>query len=148
MEGYDVVTVDDEKAGRVVGTQGEYLVVEHGTIFKARHAIPRELTHVHEAEGIVRLNVSKEILDGSPKVSDDFDQRLVAEYYGLGAGYEAPPTAADEDDLGAEGEGARDGVDSPVEERLRVHDSLGSAREDPAREGLPGAQIRPTSGTD
>ena len=41
MEGYDVVTFDDEKVGTVAGESGDYLIVEHGLIRKSKHALPR-----------------------------------------------------------------------------------------------------------
>ena len=40
MEGYDVVTHDDEKVGTVAGS-GDYLIVEHGLLRKTKHALPR-----------------------------------------------------------------------------------------------------------
>jgi hypothetical protein len=154
VEGYDVVTVDDDKVGKVIGTKGDFLVVEHGAIFKSKHAVPRALAHVDEDHQLVRLTVAKEIIDDSPKVDDDFDERGVAEYYGLAEGYAAPETEGygelgpDETAIGAEVGGTRAGVRSPVEERAEVRESMRQEGEDYAGEGLPGAQIRPTSGTD
>ena len=40
MEGYDVVTIEDEKVGKVVDTHGDNLIVEQGTIRKSKHALP------------------------------------------------------------------------------------------------------------
>ena len=37
MEGYDVVTVDEHKIGKVVGESGDYLIVEQGTLLKSKH---------------------------------------------------------------------------------------------------------------
>ena len=37
MEGYDVVTVDEHKVGKVVGEDGNYLIVEQGTLLKSKH---------------------------------------------------------------------------------------------------------------
>src|SRR5215204_908174 len=42
MEGYDVVTMDDQKVGTVVGESGDFLLVEHGLLRKAKHALPRQ----------------------------------------------------------------------------------------------------------
>jgi hypothetical protein len=132
MDGYDVRTIDGDKVGHVVGTKGGYIVVEHGTILKAKHAVPRELTNVEEADRIVRLTVSKDVFGDSPKVGDDFDERVIAEYYGVGEGYEAPVAedALSENDpsASAEVQGRDYEVVSPVEERTAVRDSLG--RED------------------
>ena len=61
MEGFEVITSDDAKAGRVVDVRGDNLIVEHGTIFKSRHAVPQTFAHVDEAERVVRVSVSKQI---------------------------------------------------------------------------------------
>ena len=152
MTGYDVVSIDDHKVGHVVATKGDYVVVEHGAIFKAKHAVPSELTHVDDDGKIVHLTVSKEVFSESPKVDEDFDQRRVAAYYGLGEGYEAPETEGygetlpDDPAISAEVQGRAEGVESPIEERASTRASLRPETEDPTRE-VPGSQIRPTSGT-
>lgn len=128
MDGYDVRTIDDDKVGHVVGTKGGYVVVEHGTILKAKQAVPRELTNVEEADHIVRITVSKDVFADSPKVEDDFDERVIAEYYGVGEGYVAPVAedalSGDDPATGAEVQGRDYDVVSPVEERAAVRDSL------------------------
>src|SRR6266581_5589239 len=53
MQGYEVVTIEDDKLGHVVGEDGEFLIVEHG-LLKKKHALPRKLTEVDEAAGVVR----------------------------------------------------------------------------------------------
>ena len=84
MEGYDVITNDGDKLGHVVGTQGDNLIVEHGTLFKSRHALPRAFAHVDESERTVRTTLSKQLIQDSPKVSDgEVDEAEVAAYYGL-----------------------------------------------------------------
>ena len=40
MEGYDVVTINDEKVGTIAGESGDFLIVEHGLLKKAQHALP------------------------------------------------------------------------------------------------------------
>ena len=151
MEGYEVVTSDDDKIGKVVGAKGDYLIVEHGAIFKSKHAVPRELAHVDEAEDVVRLTVSKEIVNDSPKVGDDFDEGTVAQYYGIGEGYAAPETEGygelgpDETAISAEVQGLREGVEPPGEERAQIGESLRPETQDPAAES-PDAELRPTSG--
>ena len=120
MEGYDVVTVDDHKIGKVVGESGDFLIVEQGTLRKSKHPLPREFAHVDDSEQQVRVTVPKEIVDDSPTLDDDFDERAVKEHYGLmhspgpaDAKYDAPPG-------------------SPEEERARV-------REGDEQSGLPGS---------
>ena len=152
MEGYDVVTNDDEKVGRVVGTTEGYLVVEHGTIFKAKHAVPTDLASVDDDRREVHLTIAKDVFSDSPKVGDDFDKRVVAEYYGLGEGYEAPETEGygellpDDPAISAEVEGRTHGVESAVEDRVATRKSLRPEGVDPS-DASPGSQIRPTSGS-
>ena len=83
MEGYDVVTVDDHKIGKVVGETGSFLIVEQGALLKSKHPLPREFAHVDDSEQQVRVTVPKEIVADSPKIDDDFDEQVAAEYYGL-----------------------------------------------------------------
>ena len=84
MEGYDVVTVDEHKIGKVVGESADFLIVEQGAILKSKHALPREFAHVDDSQQLVRVTVPKEIVSDSPKVDDDrIDEREVAEHYGL-----------------------------------------------------------------
>jgi len=42
MEGYEVITSDEHKAGRVVEVKGDSLIVEHGLLRKTRRARIRE----------------------------------------------------------------------------------------------------------
>jgi hypothetical protein len=87
MEGYEVITSDDRKAGHVVAVKGNNLIVEHGLLLKRQHAIPRALAHEDASEQVVRLSVSSQLVDASPKLDDgQVDHRAVAEHYGLAAG--------------------------------------------------------------
>src|SRR5919197_1320913 len=93
VEGYDVITSDEHKLGHVVGTMGDNLVVEHGMLHKTKHPVPKTFAHVDEGEQVVRLTISKEIVEEAPKVNgDELDELAVAEHYGLAAGFEAPET--------------------------------------------------------
>jgi hypothetical protein len=106
MEGYDVVTVDEHKIGKVVGESGDFLIVEQGAILKSKHALPREFAHIDDSQQLVRVTVPKEIVSDSPKVDDDrIDEREVAEHYGLST----PPGPASESpgEMPAEEERAR-----------------------------------------
>ena len=85
MEGYEVVTSDDQTAGRVVAVVGEHLVVERGTLRKHRNVLPVELTQVDEGARVVRTTISKELLENAPAVDgDDVDVDAAALYYGTG----------------------------------------------------------------
>lgn len=94
MQGYDVLTSDDEKVGHVVGETDGNLIVEHGSIFKSKHPLPRAFAHVNEEEQVVRTTISKQIFAESPKIGDDgdVDEEEIARYYGLAAGEENPET--------------------------------------------------------
>jgi hypothetical protein len=108
MEGFEVVTSDDCKAGHVVETRGDYLIIEHGTLRKSRHAVPREFAHVPGGQNTVRLTIAKEILDHSPRLNGGFDERAVAEHYGLAEGTAEPPTEGELESPGLLGERTRD----------------------------------------
>lgn len=127
MEGYEVITSDDAKAGHVVEVRGENLIVEHGTIFKSRHAVPRTFAQAEDGDRVVRLSVSKDIVESSPKVDgDEVDERAVAEHYGLASGYDDPPTEGygettpDDPAWGAERDRQSAGMAATEEERARI----------------------------
>ena len=71
MEGYDVLTFDGDKAGTIVGREGEYLVVEQGAIFKHHRLLPEIFATVDDAERVVRTTLSRELLDGAPELDGD-----------------------------------------------------------------------------
>src|SRR2546423_2650926 len=127
MEGYDVITSDDCKLGHVAGMIGDNVVVEHGTLRKSRHPVPKTFAHVDDTEQVVRLTVSKEIVERAPKVDgDELDEQAVAEHYGLAAAYEAPETLGEGEVLPddpartAEDDARRAGIPTATEERLDV----------------------------
>jgi len=93
MEGFEVVSSDDCKIGRVIAVQDRHLIVEHGMLKKSRHAVPEAFAHTDEAEQIVRLSVSKLIVESSPKLENgSIDTHAVAEHFGLAEGAPAPET--------------------------------------------------------
>jgi hypothetical protein len=84
MEGYEVIGTDDHKLGEVAAVEGDLLIVEGGLLRKSRHAIPLAFAHTDESEQVVRLSVSKEVVDESPKLEDgDLDRQAIAVHYGL-----------------------------------------------------------------
>jgi hypothetical protein len=98
MEGFAVVTSDDCKIGHVVAVQDRHLVVEHGMLKKSRHAVPEAFAHTDEAEQTVRLSVSKEIVESSPKLENgSIDTHAVAEHFGLAEGAPAPEAEGDDE---------------------------------------------------
>jgi hypothetical protein len=116
MEGYGVIGSDGGKLGHVVAVEGDLLVLEEGHLRKSRYAIPKAFAHADDQEQVVRLTVSKELVEGSPPVKNgDLDHLAVAAHYGLAASYEepTPDDAAD----GAEQEELRAGVEPAPKQR-------------------------------
>jgi hypothetical protein len=117
MEGYDVVTIEDEKVGKVVGTHGDHLIVEQGMLRKSKHALPQQFADVDESEQLVRMTVSKDVFCDSPVIEDgDVDEQAIAEHYGLV--FETavdPPGHAEQDATRAD-------VPSATEERLHARE--------------------------
>lgn len=143
MDGYQVIGSDDEKLGEVVASEGDLIVVESGLLRKTRHAIPKAFAHPDADERLVRLTVSKELVESSPPVEDEeIDHRAVAAHYGLAEGYADPETKGygevtpDDPAWSAELEGARSGVEPAAEQRARM-------REGDDEPGLRGRQIIP-----
>jgi hypothetical protein len=127
MEGYEVITSDEHKLGHVVAVEAGNLIVEQGHLRKMRHAIPLTFAHADESEQVVRVSVSKAIVEDSPKVEDGtVDQRAVAEHYGLAEGEVAPETLGDGDltpddpAWSEEYEERRIGVEPATERRARM----------------------------
>jgi hypothetical protein len=84
MQGYDVVSSEDEKViGHVVDKVGANYIVEHGMLRKTKHAVPEQFAHVDEAGERIVLTISKELVEESPKVNGDVDEDAVAAHYGL-----------------------------------------------------------------
>jgi hypothetical protein len=132
MEGYEVITSDEHKLGHVVGRIGDNLIVEHGTIFKSRNALPRAFAEIDEAAGVVRTTIPKEILESSPKVHDgELDERAVAEHYGLASGFDSPATAGygdlnpDDPAWTADDDARAAGLETATEQRARIHSHMG-----------------------
>ena len=93
MEGFEVVTSDDCKLGHVVAVQEGHLVIEHGLLKKTKHAVPETFAYPDTSEQTVRLSVSKEIVESSPKLDNGtIDTHAVAEHFGLAEGTTAPDT--------------------------------------------------------
>jgi hypothetical protein len=91
MQGYDVRTIDGDRIGHVVDTDGDYLIVEHG-LLKTKHALPQVFAEVDADEQVVRTTLSKDLIYDSPKVNSELDRTAVAEHYGLAEGFTDPTT--------------------------------------------------------
>lgn len=132
MEGYEVITFDDQKAGTVVGREGQFLIVEHGSIFKHRRPVPDTFATVDEDANVVRLTVSKEILETAPELHDDeLDVGAAAAHYGLAEGDAHPETlgygrvAPTDPATSAETERLATGELTGPAERATMHGHLG-----------------------
>lgn len=144
MDGYDVLTFDGDKAGTVVGKQGAFLIMEQGSIFKHRRAVPQIFTTVDESDGTVRTTLSREILDGAPEVDGQVDERATALHYGLAAGEDAPETlgygdvSPDDPAWSAEHEARRSGLVPGEEQRAQIqqHQGAGEGPNDAAPKRL------------
>lgn len=143
MEGYEVITSDDRTVGSVVEVKGDNVIVEHGLLRKTRHAIPKTFVHADESEEVVRLSVSSDVVESSPKVEDEnVDERAVAAHYGLAAGDPAPETQGygdvlpDDPARSAEQEELRTGVEPAAQQRAAIREG----RDEP---GPRGRQIIP-----
>lgn len=97
VNGYELVTSDEEKVGRIVGVREGFVIVENGLVRHHRHVVPAELTAVEEERGVVRTTVVKEIIRNAPEATDDgsFDEAAVNDYYGLSAAEARSWTSAD-----------------------------------------------------
>jgi hypothetical protein len=84
MQGYDVVTHDDERVvGHVVDKVGRNYIVEQGLFRKTKHALPEDFARADDEAGRLVITVSRELLEESPKVNGDVDEDAVAAHYGL-----------------------------------------------------------------
>ena len=151
MEGYDVVTSDDCKYGQVVGVQDGHVIVEHGTLRKSRHAIPETFVTANETEHVVHLTVSKDIVEGSPKLDgDSFDRQAVAEHYGLAESTAAPETEGygdvlpDDPATSADTDAIRAGRETADQQRaaIREGDADAAEREPGSSPALLGDRVR------
>jgi hypothetical protein len=115
MEGQEVVTSDDQKLGNVIASRDNTVIVETGTLFKSKHAIPQEFLHEHD--GVLRATVTKDVVNDSPKVDPEhFDIAAVRSHYGLDGAFVVDP---DPDGLeNAETVGAHAGVNPAPAERV------------------------------
>ena len=92
MEGYDVVSNDDQKVGHVVDKQNGYLIVESGLVRKHKYAVPLDAARTDGDEEVVRLTLSKQMVEEGPTV-DDGNWQAVEEYYGRSSEQEAQDAA-------------------------------------------------------
>jgi hypothetical protein len=134
VEGYEVIGSDGAKVGEVVAVESGLLIVERGLLRKSRHAVPTAFAQADDGARVVRLSVSKELVEESPAVSDgEVDYRAVAQHYGLSEGSEAPETGGygdlrpDDPAWSAEQQERRSGVEPAAGERARIREGESEA---------------------
>ena len=144
MDGYEVIGSDDGKLGHVIEVDGDFLIAEEGTLRKKRHAIPKAFAHPDDSEKVVRLTVSKELVEDSPtfKEGEELDRQAAAAHYGLAEGYDNPETEGygevtpDDPAWSADEQAARAGIESASERRVKIQQGESDA-------GLRGRPIIP-----
>ena len=141
MDGYEVIGSDDGKLGRVVAVDGEFLIAEEGTLRKKRHAIPKAFAHPDDSEQVVRLTVSKELVEDSPTVKEgeELDRKAAAAHYGLAEG--SGELTPDDPAWSAEQQEARSGIKAAGQKRVRI-------QEDESEPGPHGRPIIPSDSHD
>jgi hypothetical protein len=141
MEGYDVITSDDQKLGQAVRSEDGYVIVEHKHLLRERqHAIPMAFAHVDDSERVVRVSVSKQLIEDGPEVKNgEFDRKAVAEHYGLAEGALSPETLGEGELLpedpawSSEQEELRLGIEPEAQRIARIH----RGDEEPGPRGRP-----------
>jgi hypothetical protein len=134
MVGYEVIGSDEHKVGKVAAVEGDLLIVEGGLLHKTKHAVPRTFAHPDDDEQVVRLTISKDLVDNSPALKNgEVDRHAVAEHYGLAEGSEAPGTEGygevlpDDPARSAEQQERRTGVEPATERRARIREGESDA---------------------
>jgi hypothetical protein len=133
MHGYDVVTGDGHKIGHVVDERDGCVIVEHGHVFKSKHAIPRDFVTVDEGENVVHATVTRDVFTDGPKVTDDWSCEETLRHYGLVDAFAQPdPETTDgsyaaDDSAVAERASMRDGSDPTLDEPVAVRGRQGNA---------------------
>jgi hypothetical protein len=130
VQGTQVVTSDDHKAGHVVAEQDDYLIVETGTLRKHRHVLPK--TFAHERDDLICATVTWDILKDAPEMdsSGHIDREAVAEHYGLAEHFEEPSTAGygdllpDDPAYGPDQAARAAGLPTAEEERVAIREKL------------------------
>jgi hypothetical protein len=142
MQGYDVRTIDGDKIGHVIDTDGDFLILEHG-LLKTKHALPQTFAEVDADEQVVRTTLSKDLIYNSPKINGELDRTAVAEHYGLAEGFMDPPTRGLGD---LEPDDPAYAADEPLRERVAVRKALagdkGPLDEPPSSPGVTGGDQR------
>jgi len=71
VKGYDVITTDGKKVGRIAAVTGDFYVVERGTMWKTRSPLHKRFASVDEDTRTIRAGISSQVLLAGPKVGRD-----------------------------------------------------------------------------
>lgn len=125
MHGKNVVTSDDHKAGHVVGDEGDYLVIESGTLRKHKHVLPKAFSGDLDGDTL-RATVTWDILRDAPEAGGDgtFDESAVAEHYGLASSMEGAPTEGDGELIASDPVQVDAGVAAAEKQRVSIREQL------------------------
>jgi hypothetical protein len=85
VKGYDVVTSDGQRIGRVAEVLDGFLVVELGRFLRSRRPVPKEFTHAADGKREVVVTVPTKVLRDAPRVrrNGTFAVDEAARHYGL-----------------------------------------------------------------
>jgi hypothetical protein len=142
MQGFDVRTIDGDKIGHGIDTDGDFLIVEHG-LLKSKHALPIVFAEVDGDNKVVRTTLSKDLIHHSPKVNGEIDRQAVLEHYGLAEGFTDGPTRGLDDLEPDDPAHTADGIRRDhIEARKEVVAGEGPFDEAPSSPGVTGGDRR------
>jgi hypothetical protein len=85
VKGYDVVSSEGQKIGKVTDVLDGFVIVEVGRVMRTRRPLPKEFAHAQDSDRTVVATVPKRVLDDAPRVnrSGTFDVDQATRHYGL-----------------------------------------------------------------
>jgi hypothetical protein len=85
MEGYEVVTLDGKRAGRIVDMEGYFYVVERGWPWRSRRPVPKRFVKPDPGARSVYVGISRSTLSAAPRVTrrGTFDEEAARSFYDL-----------------------------------------------------------------
>jgi hypothetical protein len=89
VKGYEVVTSERRKIGRVSAVLDGFLVVELGQVFRSRRPVPNEFAHAQDGERTVVVTAPRNVVEDAPRVHHRriFDVEQASRHYGLSSSY-------------------------------------------------------------
>jgi hypothetical protein len=95
MEGYDVVTFDGKRVGKIAGVAGDFYILERGKVRKTRAPLPKRFASVDEDMHAVRAGISSQVLLAAPRVGRDgtIDEGAVSAFWEVDDTVESLPIA-------------------------------------------------------